>query len=142
MSVLLILSLLAVGPAAPNDQGAEAEIRELMKAIDLAHQRADAAAFNRIWAPDYVITDFHGAVKERAEALAEWKAGAHGYLSYQSDDIKVRLHGDTAIVTARVTRTSRTDPTNVGRFRHTRVFVKLHGAWRLAATHVTRIADQ
>jgi len=132
MNVLIMLGLLAMGPAAPAGQGAEGEIRELMKAIDLAHQQADAAAFDRIWAPDYVITDFRGIVKERSEALAEWKAGAHQYQSYSSDDIKVRLYGDTAIVTARVTRTSRTDPKNVGRFRHTRVFVKLQGTWRLA----------
>jgi ketosteroid isomerase-like protein len=121
---------------------AEQEIRKLMAEIDEAHRRSDVAAFDRIWADDYVLTDWRGVVKNRAEALAEWRAGKHQYESYQSDDIRVRIYGDTAIVTARVTRKSGSDAENIGRFRHTRVFVRQNGRWRLVATQVTRIAQQ
>jgi len=118
----------------------EEQLLALMREIDHAHQTADAATLDRIWADDYVLTDYRGTVKERAQALAEWKAGEHRYGSYVSDDIRVRPYGDAAVVTARVTRASLSDPQNVGQFRHTRVFVRQHGRWRLAATQVTHIA--
>ncbi len=107
-----------------------------------AQQRTEAVqprTFDSLWADDYVLTDYRGAVKERAQALAEWKAGEHRYSSYVSDDIRVRVYGEAAVVTARVKRSSLTDPTNVGEFRHTRVFVRLRGRWRLLATQVTPI---
>jgi ketosteroid isomerase-like protein len=128
------------GHAAHSD--VEAQLVALMRQIDRAHQTSDAATLDRIWADDYVLTDYRGIVKERAQALAEWKAGEHRYGSYVSDDIRVRAYGDVAVVTARVTRASLSDPQNVGQFRHTRVFVRQHGRWRLVATQVTPIAPQ
>ncbi len=120
----------------------EEQLVALMREIDRAHQTPDAVTLERIWADDYVLTDYRGTVKERAQALAEWKAGEHRYGSYVSDDIRVRAYGDAAVVTARVTRASLSDPQNVGQFRHTRVFVRRHGRWRLVATQVTPIAPQ
>ena len=117
----------------------ERELTALMREIDRAHQTSDVAMFDSLWADDYVLTDYRGAVKERAQALAEWKAGEHRYSSYVSDDIRVRVYGEAAVVTARVKRSSLTDPNNVGEFRHTRVFVRLRGRWRLLATQVTPI---
>ena len=150
--ILLILTIIfcafafasaqTTGNKGSRTNKAEQEIKQLMSEIDKAHRQSDAGAFDRIWADDYVLTDWRGSVKNRAEALAEWKGGEHKYESYQSDDIKVRVYGDTAVVTARVTRKSRTDAENVGQFRHTRVFVKQQGTWRLVATQVTRIAQQ
>lgn len=110
-----------------------------MREIDRAHQTSDVAMFDSVWAEDYVLTDYRGAVKERVQALAEWRAGQHRYASYVSEDIRVRIYGAAAVVTARVRRASRTDPDNVGEFRHTRVFVRQRGRWRLVATQVTPV---
>jgi hypothetical protein len=70
----------------------------------------------------------------------EWKAGEHRYAEYRSDDIRVRAYGEAAVVTARVTRSSLSDPQNFGQFRHIRVFIRQRGRWRLVATQVTPIA--
>ena len=137
-----VASAQRTGNKGSRTDNAEQEIKQLMSEIDEAHRQSNAAAFDRIWADDYVLTDWRGSVKNRAEALAEWKGGEHKYESYQSDEIKVRVYGDTAVVTARVTRKSRSDAENMGQFRHTRVFVKQQGRWRLVATQVTRIAQQ
>ena len=146
--IVLILVIASAFPAPAQETNEktkskiEQEIKELMLAIDQAHERGDAAAFDRIWTDDYVLTDYRGMVKNRAQTLGEWKAGVHSYESYKSDEIRVHLYRDTAIVNARVTRKSRTDQGNVGQFQHTRVFVKQGGRWRLAATHVTPVAKQ
>ena len=117
--ILLILTIVfcafafasaqTTGNKGSRTDNAEQEIKQLMSEIDEAHRQSDAAVFDRIWADDYVLTDWRGSVKNRAEALAEWKGGEHKYESYQSDDIKVRVYGDTAVVAARVTRKCRTD---------------------------------
>jgi len=130
----------SAGSSQPSD--VKDELIAIMREIDRAHQTSDAATLDRIWADDYVLTDYRGIVKERAQALAEWKAGEHRYSSYVSDDIRVRAYGDAAVVTARVTRASLSDPQNIGQFRHTRVFVRQHGRWRLVATQVTPVAPQ
>ncbi len=144
--VLALVGTVAASVAPWRGHAVGSDVEEalvaLMREIDRAHQTADAATFDRIWADDYVLTDYRGTVKERAQALAEWKAGEHRYGSYVSDDIRVRAYGDAAVVTARVTRASLSDPQNVGQFRHTRVFVRQHGRWRLVATQVTPIAPQ
>src|SRR6266496_3357708 len=115
MTLLAFVVVALVGTAAasfPPLQGhavqsdVEEQLVALMRQIDRAHQTSDAATFDRIWGDDYVLTDYRGTVKERAQALAEWKAGEHRYGYYVSDDIRVRAYGDAADVTARVTRAS------------------------------------
>ncbi|HXL23972.1 MAG TPA: nuclear transport factor 2 family protein [Chthoniobacterales bacterium] len=147
MKVYNILTIMLAGAAASAVQShagagqpmAERELVALMREIDRAHQTSDVATFDRIWADDYVLTDYRGIIKDRARALAEWKASEHRYASYVSDDIRVRVYGEAAVVTARVRRASLSDPQNVGQFRHTRVFVRQRGRWRLVATQVTPI---
>ena len=147
MKVYNILTIKLAGAAASAVQShadagrprAERELVALMGEIDRAHQTSDVATFDRIWADNYVLTDYRGIIKDRARALAEWKASEHRYASYVSDDIRVRVYGEAAVVTARVRRASLSDPQNVGQFRHTRVFVRQRGRWRLVATQVTPI---
>ena len=147
MKVYNILTIMLAGAAASAVQShadagrprAERELVALMGEIDRAHQTSDVATFDRIWADNYVLTDYRGMIKDRARALAEWKASEHRYASYVSDDIRVRVYGEAAVVTARVRRASLSDPQNVGQFRHTRVFVRQRGRWRLVATQVTPI---
>jgi len=146
VALVLVSAFASPIPAQKTNEKAkskiEQEIKGLMLAIDQAHQRGDAAAFDPIWADDYVLTDYRGIVKNRMQALAEWKAGIHNYQSYKSDEIRIHLYRDMAIVNARVTRKSRTEQENIGVFQQTRVFVKERGRWRLAATQVTPIAEQ
>jgi hypothetical protein len=144
---LLILIMVSINSSAQNKaqnvlkRKDEMQIIKLMAEIDKAHIKGDTAAFDRIWASEYTLIDWRGAIKNRAQAMAEWVAGQHKYESYQSDSIKVRFYGNTAIVTAHIIRKSKTDPQNFGQFRHTRVFVKIKHDWKLVTTHVTQIVQ-
>src|SRR6266568_1661535 len=100
MKVYNILTIMLAGAAASAVQShagagrpmAERELVALMREIDRAHQTSDVATFDRIWADDYVLTDYRGIIKDRARALAEWKASEHRYASYVSDHLPVRAH--------------------------------------------------
>lgn len=61
--------------------------------------------------------------------------------SIQSEDVQVRVHGDTAILVGRANVKGRFDDgRDISRpYRYMRVFVKQQGQWRLAATQITAI---
>jgi ketosteroid isomerase-like protein len=51
------------------------------------------------------------------------------------EDVRVRVHGDTAVLTGRVTAKGRLGSGRdiSGQYRYLRVFVRRDGQWRLAA---------
>jgi ketosteroid isomerase-like protein len=55
------------------------------------------------------------------------------------DEVAVHIYGDVAIAmsSARIEGN-----TANGRFRHLRVFIKRDGRWQIAATQMTKIAEQ
>ena len=85
----------------------------------------------RIVADDWIIIDPNGAIVDRARFFEVIKSGALTHDTMESEDLRVRVYGDSAVVTA-VTRTK-------GKFmgqefntqeRATDVFVKRDGRWR------------
>lgn len=81
----------------------EQEIRRLEREWFDSYVRGDRTAFDRIVADDAVMTYGNGKVGSKSEAIAEIKAPADSSYSLTSDDVQVRVYGDTAIVTGRVT---------------------------------------
>jgi len=65
-STFVFASAQRTGNKGSRTDKAEQEIKQLMSEIDEAHRQSDAAAFDRIGADDYVLTDWRGIVKNRA----------------------------------------------------------------------------
>jgi ketosteroid isomerase-like protein len=117
---------------------AEQEIHVLLDELAAAHLRGDADALDRIRADDIVFTTADGRVLEKAQMQ---RAQGDLVLSvYGHDDLRVRVYGDAAVATGRITSegTFRGQPRG-GRTRFTRVFVKRGGRWQLVANQLTRI---
>ncbi len=103
----------------------------------------DAAAIGRYLTDDWVLVDQDG-IGSRGRFLA---LVASGDLTHEAMDTvegteRVRVHGDTAILTARVTNTARYR----GEVFHadewtTDVYVRTGDGWRCAHTHITPAAD-
>ena len=90
-------------------------------------------------ADDWIIIDPNGEIVDRARFFEVIKSGALTHDMMESEDFRVRVYGDSAVVTA-VTRTK-------GKFmgqefstqeRATDVFVKRDGRWQCVLTHLTR----
>jgi ketosteroid isomerase-like protein len=88
--------------------------------------------------------------RTRAEWLAEDRPapgdaprpGRTKYDAFEVDDLRVRVYGDTAVVTGRSTprgRDARGQEMH-GRYRFLRVWVKRDGRWQVVAFQGTRIA--
>jgi len=119
----------------------EDELLKLEKEFAEAIVRNDVEGIGRLVADDWVIIDPNGEIVDRARFLEVIKSGALTHEMMESEDFRVRIYGDSAVVTA-VTRTK-------GKFmggefstqeRATDVFVKPNGRWQCVLTHVTRVA--
>ena len=62
----------------------------------------DVATVNRLLADDYLGINPNGTLETKADALAQRRSGTMKISSIDPDNMKVRVYGDTAVVTSRV----------------------------------------
>jgi ketosteroid isomerase-like protein len=102
---------------------------------------ADLAAIDRIEAPDYTLADQDGNLMAREQLDASLKSGEYKATAFKNDEVKVRVYGDTAIVSGLETETSTyKGKDSSGQYRFTDVFVKRDGVWQAVASHTSKVA--
>ncbi len=132
----------AATSAPASTENVEQAIRQLVKERDQAIQRGDMAAIDRIYADDYISTGALGTVRTKAQVIEDLKSGALKIESITSDEINVRAHGDTAIVTGRTTTKGQDKGRDIsGQNRFTQVYLKRNGRWQIVAFHFSRIGQ-
>jgi ketosteroid isomerase-like protein len=118
---------------------AEEELLKLEKAFAEAIVSNDLEGIGRLVADDWIIIDPDGGIVDRTRFFEVIKSGALTHEMMESEDFRVRVYRDSAVVTG-LTRTK-------GRFmgqefstqeRATDVFVKRDGRWQCVLTHLTR----
>ena len=141
VGVAFNLPRLRTGKAASG--GDEQQLKDLLRQWDEAYARRDGPALNQILSDEFVFTAPNGLVISRMQYLsANLKAPDIAVETpITSEDVKVRVYGDTAVVTSiaaqRGQRFNR-DP-NV-RFRYTDLWVKRNGRWQAVASQSTLVA--
>lgn len=125
----------------PNpSENPEPAIRKLVTERDQAIQSADVATIDRIYADDYISTSNTGLLRTKAQVIEDFKTGALKIEAISSDDVNVRQHGDTVIVTGRMTSKGKDRDREVsGENRFTQVYVRKNGRWQLVAFHYSRL---
>ncbi len=127
-------------PPRAGETSSEQEVRQLEQQLRNASLKGDASFFDRVWDEEYSRTNSIGAVLDRKEALEDYNSGDLKYDRLDFDDVRIRVFGDTAIVTARATIKGRYEDTKLeGAYRHTRVWVKRPGGWKVVAYHTSRL---
>ena len=121
----------------------EKELLKLEKEFAETIMRNDLEGLGRIVADDWIIIDPNGEIIDRARFFEVIKSGSLTHDMMESEDLRVRVYGDSAVVTA-LTRTK-------GKFmgqefstqeRATDAFVRRDGRWRCVLTHLTRVAEK
>lgn len=124
----------------------EQDIRKVEADLTQAELRHDAALLDAILDDDYATVDILGRVTTKVQVMAAVKAAPSSDLrmdSMENDEIRVRVYGNTGVVTGRTTaRGSVANQDFNNQVRFTRVYVKRGDRWRLVASHVTRIGSQ
>jgi len=103
--------------------------------------KPDVEGLDRLLTDDWMLTHSDGRVQYKADYLDELRTSARRNQGIANEDLRVRRHGDTVIVTGTSVQSgiSNGQPWS-GRFRFTRVWLKQDGAWKMAASHSSRIA--
>lgn len=116
---------------------------QVEKAFAQAIVKNDAEAVGRFLVDDWIIIDPDGGIIDRTTFLGVIKSGALIHDMMDSADTRVRIYGNTAIVTA-LTKTK-------GKFggqaftseeRATDVLVKQDGRWQCVLSHLTRFTKK
>jgi ketosteroid isomerase-like protein len=129
----------------PKSEGVEQELIKLENGWNDAMVKHDWAFLDQIIADDYTGTDFDGNVGTKSQFLESLKSGESVITSSITDDMKVRIYGDMAVVTGRTTTVNEQYKGKdiSGQYRWTDTWVKDYlGRWRCVAEHVSRIAQK
>jgi ketosteroid isomerase-like protein len=134
LSSILMLSALSLA-ASPQDDVAAA-----LKNYRQALVKKDVAALQNIWSDDYTFIDGSGAVLTKADRLAEIKSGHTSVSSIKEGEPTIRVHGNTAVISSRVTLVGKYSGREVnGEFRSLHVWVNDKGHWWLMTNQLTAI---
>ena len=144
-AAILTVALLSVGRqqsvAQGADTAAEQEVRQTIEKYRTALLQKDAATLERIWADDYTFTNGAGEIHSKADRLANLKSGATSLDSIsEEEDMKVRIHGNVAVATSRVTiKGQYSGEQTSGQYRTIHVWVKGTTGWQLVANQLTPV---
>jgi ketosteroid isomerase-like protein len=109
---------------------------------DLAtvYQKGDADGIAQGVMEDYTLTNSMGKVTTRTDDIDEAKKKDPKYEIFENYDMKVRVHGNTAVVTGKThTKGVAGGKPFDSQFQFTDTFVKDGGRWRLLAGHVSKL---
>jgi ketosteroid isomerase-like protein len=119
-----------------------AELIEVAHAWDRAMITNDAEAIGRFMADDWVIVGSDGGRSYKEKFLGLVKSGVLSHDVMTSEDLDVRLYGETAVVMAWGISGGLYQGE---RFRETErvssVFVRQKGQWKCVLTHLSRLAS-
>jgi ketosteroid isomerase-like protein len=142
MMMLLIVPFLAVGQAGGNKQerkskDGQAVLKQLDNWIEALKQN-DMTALNRIIAEDFMLLEVNGNFLNREQDLEPVKSGDLKFQSLTTEDVKVFVYGETAIVTGKgVYQITYKDKASTIRERFFDVYQKRKGQWRVIASRPT-----
>jgi len=115
-----------------------AELTRLERIWNDAHVHGDAEALDALWDDDLVVSVPRMQVLTRADALAVARSGRMRFDRYETSDLRVRVYGESAVVTGRLQRTRRRDDRVVeDDWRFTKVYVRRGARWKVVAFHAS-----
>jgi len=88
----------------PNDPDTSTKIEQVIQAERLwleAHLQLDLAALERLMADEYTLISDRGELLNKSQVLAAFRAGKKHWDEAESDDYRIQIDGDLAIVRGR-----------------------------------------
>ena len=127
------------GPIINPEVGAdEAQLTRLEKTWNDAHLRGDAEILGSLWADDLVITVPKMRVFTKTDALAMVGTGHMRFDRYETTNITVRVHGDSAVTTGRLRRTRNVNGKHFDDdWQFTKAYIRRGGQWKVVAFHAS-----
>ena len=136
----LVFTFIAYGMAAGQSSKEEMEVLKINEEFDRAIVSRDVAAYERIFADDFIFTSFDGAVPNKKQEIAKVRTGSLQFEYGKSDDVRVKVYGKAAVVTGRFKAKGISNGKDFSFVeRYTAVFVKRGSQWQMVAEHATEV---
>lgn len=122
------------------------ELHKEIEALEMQWRQAqlnnDVSVMDRLLADDYIGISSSGTIETKTEALALRRAGTLHITTLDLNDVKVRIYGDTAVVTSRADLQGTNGSRDIsGEYRYTRVYNRRLGQWKIVSFEASRIHD-
>ena len=126
----------------PADSSSEQEVRQAIEKYRATLLRRDIPALEQIRTDDYFFVNASGEMLTKGQRLANLKSGATTLESINDEeDLKVRIHQNTAVATSRVTiKGQYTGQPTSAQYRSIHIWVKGPTGWQLVANQLTAVA--
>ena len=123
-------------------QGVEDQIKKLEMDRAAAVIKGDMMTLEKATSDDYTLININGQMSDKSQMISGFKSGQNKLSKDELSEMKVRVYGDTAVITGKVTVEGMMGGKDVsGEAMFTRVYVKKGGRWQAVALQQTRISN-
>jgi len=137
---LATAAVVVLAAAAPSAEADRAAILAVERDWNRAVAEKDFAALERILADDFILIWADGSVSNRTQVLANARANTWTIEPFETEEVVVRIYGDTAVVTGRFTQTASNGERRVtNSFRYTDVYRRKGATWVAVSAQATVI---
>jgi len=143
--VVAAFSLAAISAVPARGQGGSAAVEDQIKKMEkdraAAVVKGDVATLEKLTSDDYMFINAYGQLSDKATTMNGIKTGNIKLTSNEVSDLKVRVYGNTAVVTGKANSKGTIGGRELtGPVMFTRVYVKNNGKWQSVAFQQTPIA--
>jgi ketosteroid isomerase-like protein len=122
------------------------DVQEQLKKLETdraaAVVKGDVATLEQQTSDDYSLINMNGQMSGKAQMVTAFKTGQTKLTSDEVSDMKVRVYGDTAVITGKADIKGTLGGKDVaGQIMFTRVYVKKGGQWQSVAFQQTRVSN-
>lgn len=144
--LLAALSLALTNPGWAMTRHEAHAVHKVIEGLEMQWRDAvvgnNVSQMDHLLADDYIGISANGTVATKTQELAERRAGTIRIQSLDLSDLKVRVYGDTAVVTSRAELTGVNGQSDIsGNYRYTRVYNKRLGQWKIVSFEASRMHD-
>ena len=123
------------------DAGAQAEVHASEDRRYAAMVAADAGTLEQVLADDMIYTHSNSSVDTKASLIELIRSGRSVYRRIERPEEKIRIYGQSAVVTGQARIELGGDSPRTLNLRYTNVWVKNPGGWQMVAWQSTRLPD-
>jgi len=139
---LLIAAVVVIAASSVFAQDVQEQLKKMEMDRAAAVVKADVATLDKTTSDDYVLINMNGRMTGKSEMIEGFKSGQSKLTSEELSDLKVRVYGNTAVITGKADVKGTLGGTDAtGQILFTRVWVKKDGRWQSTSLQQTRAAN-
>jgi len=139
---LLIAAVVVVAASSVFAQDVQEQLKKMEMDRAAAVVKADVATLDKTTSDDYVLINMNGRMSSKADMIEAFKSGSSKLTSEELSDLKVRVYGNTAVITGKADVKGTLGGTDAtGTILFTRVWVKKDGRWQSTSLQQTRATN-